>query len=247
MLLNIGIKITTYLVCVYLCGINFKIIVMKKILFLLAMLPMIISCQKDGNPIDKSIISPLSIEDIHRVIKDEPLFNKMYKNCIENVELTKLDSAKYMDITYSRLLDFFKVQDTINIIDGRKECKKRIATYDEKADSIVDRWAEYLKNNNINESDSLKTIFGDYKGIIEQKELRKTNDRAKLSYAFKRFDLIRSLLDEDYMLSAEMTFAAKTTRTLKSVDSLCYEYFKKTKYGKDFNDKLFFERNKAEH
>ena len=40
MLLNIGIKITTYLLCVYLCGINFKIIVMKKILFLLAMLPM---------------------------------------------------------------------------------------------------------------------------------------------------------------------------------------------------------------
>ena len=51
MLLNIGIKITTYLLCVYLCGINFKIIVMKKILFLLAMLPMMWACSSSSDDI----------------------------------------------------------------------------------------------------------------------------------------------------------------------------------------------------
>lgn len=79
MLLNIGIKITTYLLCVYLCGINFKIIVMKKILFLLAML-LLCSCSKSLEDIAK---------DRAKILINQEYYNKTEEDreFIEKIDL----------------------------------------------------------------------------------------------------------------------------------------------------------------
>lgn len=85
MLLNIRYPITTYLLCVYLCGINLKFIVMKKILFLLVMLPMMCYGQDSLNVVDMIVegarvirVSPSEVLD-HRQFTFSSRFGESFR------------------------------------------------------------------------------------------------------------------------------------------------------------------------
>lgn len=211
---------------------------MKKILFLLAMLPMMWACQDDC--LNKSIIEPISVEQISMIAKEKPEFIDMYNAYLENILLTKSDSAKYSAITYGKLLDFYKVQKKIDAHEYTKKYYELGKQYQLKADSIVDEWITHLNENKISESDSIKAIFDDYKGIIEARK-KSSNAFSRMSYALKRSQMITKVIDEDYLLMPEAFGNNVARKQLIELDSLCYDLFIKTKAGESYQDAFIWQ------
>lgn len=207
---------------------------MKKILFLLAMLPMMVSCSND-NPLNKSIMSQLSIEEMNQVIASNPEFQQMYKGYLENLRLSKLDSARFISITYSRLLDFYKLQDSIDAKEYLETYNKIGKEYQDIADDMVDEWIQYIIKNNNKESDSLKNIYKDYLDIVEVR-MDKGNDYSKISYVLKRSSLIKEVIDKDYDVLPQFWGMSMATKHLIRKDSLCHQLFLMTKIKKRFDE-----------
>lgn len=207
---------------------------MKKILFLLAMLPMMIACSND-NPLNKSIMSQLSIEEMNQVIASNPEFQQMYKGYLENLRLSKLDSARFISITYSRLLDFYKLQDSIDAKEYLETYNKIGKEYQDIADDMVDEWIQYIIKKNNKESDSLKNIYKDYLDIVEVR-MDKGNDYSKISYVLKRSSLIKEVIDKDYDVLPQFWGMSMATKHLIRKDSLCHQLFLMTKIKKRFDE-----------
>lgn len=207
---------------------------MKKILFMLAMLPMMFSCSND-NPLNKSIMSQLSIEEMNQVIASNPEFQQMYKGYLENLRLSKLDSARFISITYSRLLDFYKLQDSIDAKEYLETYNKIGKEYQDIADDMVDEWIQYIIKNNNKESDSLKNIYKDYLDIVEVR-MDKGNDYSKISYVLKRSSLIKEVIDKDYDVLPQFWGMSMATKHLIRKDSLCHQLFLMTKIKKRFDE-----------
>lgn len=210
---------------------------MKKFLFLLATLFTAYSCSEKESPLGKSITNPLSIEEMKQIIETEPSFTDMYNGYLEGLKLSKLDTARFIDITYERLLDFYKMQDTIDAY-GYTEKYNRIGKeYQERADDMVDSWIKYLDKNNINESDSLKLIYEDYEKIINERR-NWHNDYARVSYVISRSFLITKVIDSDYSLMPSFWGMNMARKHLVKKDSLCNQLFLLTKRNKSFNDEF---------
>ena len=133
---------------------------MKKIYFLSIVLLLLASC---NNGMNKSILEPLTVDELKSNIKKEESFTDFYSGIQEIREFimkSDVTQAKYADITYKRVHKYMnKISDTTFIKAFETEQKalheKRYPDYSYEVDSILTYWKEYysfsgdVKNVNI--------------------------------------------------------------------------------------------------
>lgn len=208
---------------------------MKKILFLLAMIFGIYSCSEQVNPLNRSIMDGLSVEEMNAIISKNPSFEKMYKHYLSDVKFNKLDSARFMNISYSRLLSFFLFQDTIDAYKYTDKYNKIGKEYQERADKMVEEWVKYLRGVRNGESDSLKAIYKEYKQIVELRE-NIHDDVARMAYVLERSFFITEVIDKDFTLIPSYWGMSMATKHMIRKDSLCHQLFLLTKRREKLQD-----------
>lgn len=121
---------------------------MKKIYFLSIALLLLTSC---NNGLNKSILEPLSVEELKSNIKNDESFADFYSEVQEIREFimkSDITQAKYADLTYKRVRKYMdKVSDTTSIkefeVEQKELYEKQYPNYDNKVDSILLYWKEY--------------------------------------------------------------------------------------------------------
>lgn len=128
-----------------------------------------------SNGLNKSIVEPLTEEELKRNIEKDPDFGDMYTTArflrvfISGSDVRK---AKYSDITYKRLKKYIdKISDTVytnKIYDElRAEYSGMYPLYEQKVDSVLSYWKEYKDNHSLGsllsvEYERVKVIHGAY-------------------------------------------------------------------------------------
>ena len=117
---------------------------------------MLYSC---SNPLDKSILNPLEIEELKKVIENDTTFEKLYteiQTFRESILENELQQVKWMDLSYQSLLDYkdftndssfwgpvyqnnFKLWEQENDTIG----------FDNKVDSISNYWKNYYNEKDL--------------------------------------------------------------------------------------------------
>jgi len=110
----------------------------------------IVSCNTIPN---KSILEPLSAEELLRIIKSEEEFADFYEDYWDEYgdiinSLNELEKAKFLDITYNELYSCYLFQ-TEKRQDSYIEWKQKYGDSEAKADSIIKQWKEYVANNSL--------------------------------------------------------------------------------------------------
>ncbi len=125
---------------------------MKKLLFLLSFTFVLISCDRQLN---KSVFTPLSVEDLSKTLKNDSTFGDTYKIIREKCDSESLDDikkAKYYSITYKDICNYIsyaKDSDYFKplIEEWEKEWSSKYEKYDIKIDSVINYWKKYKKDN----------------------------------------------------------------------------------------------------
>jgi len=128
---------------------------MRKLILL--MLIFILGISSCNNPMKKSVIESLPIEDLKNIIDDDTLFEITYKHVKEIRELILTDDiekAKWFDITYNRVHKIVKFyRDSLAQSKYSKKIKSDWnAKYGGnilKADSISDYWKNYKNERSL--------------------------------------------------------------------------------------------------
>ena len=77
-----------------------------KIIKILTISCLLYSC---SNPLDKSILNPLEIEELKKVIENDTTFEKLYteiQTFRESILENEIQQVKWMDLSYQSLLDY---------------------------------------------------------------------------------------------------------------------------------------------
>lgn len=127
---------------------------MKKLLFLLSFTFVLISCDRQLN---KSVFTPLSVEDLSKTLKKDSTFGDIYKIIRRKCDSESLDDvikAKYYSITYKDIFNYIsyaKDSDYFNplIEEWKKEWSSKYGKYDIKIDSVFEYWKKYKKDNGL--------------------------------------------------------------------------------------------------
>lgn len=133
---------------------------MKKIYFLSIALLLLTSC---NNGMNKSILEPLTVDELKSNIKKDESFTDFYSGIQEIREFimkSDVTQAKYADITYKRVHKYMnKISDTTFIKEFEVEQKalyeKQYPDYSYEVDSILTYWKEYKDKYSL---DSFVTI-----------------------------------------------------------------------------------------
>jgi len=135
---------------------------MKRTLSIIFLI-LLFSCQE--NPMDKSIIEPLTIEELRVEMDNDSLFEDNYKRIEEVREKVLTDDikkAKYSDVTYRQVNEFLNWwRDTTNLNQFWRESdmawEKKYAPLLKRVDSVIEYWEEYRDRNGIEESNVIAT------------------------------------------------------------------------------------------
>ena len=85
-----------------------------KIIKILTISCLLYSC---SNPLDKSILNPLEIEELKKVIENDTTFEKLYteiQTFRESILENEIQQVKWMDLSYQSLLDYKDFNNDIN-------------------------------------------------------------------------------------------------------------------------------------
>lgn len=163
-----------------------------------------------SNEMDKSILEPLSVDELKEQMKEDSTFTKFYSEAQkmgEWISESEVREAQYGDITYERLRKYMRHGENNWLweIKGKawKEDYDRLyPDYSEQVDSIMNYWREYKDRYNL---DSVVTIeFSDL-----WKEYYYSGDVREVNIGFK------------------------ITPLKGTVDQLVFRYEMKTKVGND--------------
>lgn len=138
------------------------------------------SCNKILN---KSIFTPLSVEDLSEAIKADPAFSDCYEKIQNDITgISDVVKAKYLDITYRDYFDFYKgMYDSASVKaqydQFEKEWYIKYGKYDAKVDSILKYWTDYKKANSLNRYANIKCTefsgtYSKYLNDLESASLR---------------------------------------------------------------------------
>lgn len=128
---------------------------MKKSVFILSVVLLFASC---SGPLNKSIIEPLTVDELRSATKKDTAFIEFYEN-VQDLRKSffpnEMNQVKYGDITYKQLRKFLNYQEdttiTKPIIEKAKvEWEEKFGNYQQKLDSISDYWIKYLAENSLN-------------------------------------------------------------------------------------------------
>ncbi len=150
---------------------------MKKIYFLSIALLLLTSC---NNGMNKSILEPLTVDELKSNIKNDDSFTDFYSEIQEIREfIMKSDvmQAKYADITYRRVRKYMnKISDTTVVKEFEAEQKvlyeKQYSDYSHEVDSILAYWKEYKDSYSLDsfviiEFDELWKEYYSYSGDVK--------------------------------------------------------------------------------
>lgn len=104
---------------------------------------------------DKPVSEKLSTVELSKALKSDTMFTSFYENIRKSVdEMDDIKKAKFNDVTYRRLFDYYKfLRDTTYwkplSEKWEKDWKKDFGIYSSKADSTIDYWKKYLAENSL--------------------------------------------------------------------------------------------------
>lgn len=153
---------------------------MKKLLFLLSFTFVLISCDRQLN---KSVFTPLSVEDLSKTLKKDSTFGDIYKIIRRKCDSESLDDvikAKYYSITYKDIFNYIsyaKDSDYFNplIEEWKKEWSSKYGKYDIKIDSVFEYWKKYKKDNGLDTYVKIELTKIDKEYYSYSNDVRKIN------------------------------------------------------------------------
>ena len=169
---------------------------MRKIVKLLV-LGFIFGLSSCNSPLKKSVIEPLEIEDLKKIIEKDTLFEFTYRviQKIRDLKLTDdVEKAKWSDITYSRVHKIAQLySDTLVQSKYDKKIKSdwnaKYGMYIPKSDSISDYWEKYKKERSLN----------NFVGIELFDIQTNSNGYAEVGFKFNIFKVPLDKLSFDYV------------------------------------------------
>jgi hypothetical protein len=135
-----------------------------------------------SNISDKPVSEKLSTDELSKAIKSDTMFTSFYENIRKSVdEMDDIKKAKFNDVTYSRLFEYYKfLLDTIHwkplSEKWEKEWEKEFGIYSTKADSTIIYWKKYLAENSLDkyvkiELANINKEYYDYIGELKEVNL----------------------------------------------------------------------------
>ncbi len=152
-----------------------------------------------SNISDKPVSEKLSTDELAKAIKSDTMFTSFYENIRKSVdEMDDIKKAKFNDVTYSRLFEYYKfLRDTTHwkplSEQWKKEWEKDFGIYSTKADSIINYWKKYLAENSLDkyvkiELADINKEYYDYIGELKEVSLGFRMTPLKGSVQQIRFD-----------------------------------------------------------
>ena len=133
---------------------------MKKLYLLIFIVAFgLASCNNVSN---KPVSEQLSTDELSKEIKSDITFSSFYESIRRSVDdMSDIKKAKYNDVTYRRLFQYFKfLTDTAYwkplSEKWEKEWEDKFAVYLLKADSALNFWHKYLEENSLNKYVSIE-------------------------------------------------------------------------------------------
>jgi len=158
------------------------------------------SCSSISN---KPVSEKLSTDELAKAIKSDTSFSIFYENIRKTVdEMGDIKKAKYNDVTYRRLFDYFKfITDTTywkSLSENwEKEWTAKFAFYLPKADSALNYWHKYLQEHSLNkyatiELSQISKEYYEYIGGVKEVHLgfkltplQGTIEQIRFNYGYK--------------------------------------------------------------
>ena len=122
---------------------------------LLFVITLIVCCTPKENPLDKSIIEPLTIDELRAEIEKDGLFERNYERIDRMRE--RIEKAKYSDVSYRQVNEFLNwIEDTTNLNKLWRETdmawEKKYGHVVKRVDSTIAYWEEFCDRNGIKKS-----------------------------------------------------------------------------------------------
>lgn len=129
----------------------------------------------------KTIMEPLSTSELATIIKKDTTFENFYQLVSEQVgKLSDIDKAKYSDITYSSMYDYYLfIRDTTWVLNYEKEWDEKYSIYLDKVDSVITYWKNYKEENSLTR---FVTIAFD---CLDKEYYTYSHDVKTVNFAFK--------------------------------------------------------------
>lgn len=149
---------------------------MRKALFLLSII-LLIGCDNLKN---KSILEPLSLEELSDEMKKDTLFAPFYEY-VQDINKNSLDTdskkAKYAELTYRRVYNLYYYKDTTLYNKFSDEWKEKYGSYTSKVDSVSNYWKQIKQEQSLDqyvkvELANVSTKYYRYTGGVEDVILR---------------------------------------------------------------------------
>lgn len=126
---------------------------MKNFIFIMVL----IGLSGCSRPMNKTIVEPLEADEIRQLQKHDTTFVRYYKavqKMRESFLSDEVNQAKYGAITYGQLQTYCSYRDDTVLLSpvidqARGEWQTACSGYDEKLDSIMTYWSEYMKANSL--------------------------------------------------------------------------------------------------
>lgn len=120
---------------------------------------------------NKPVVTKLTTNELSRAIKADSSFATFYKNIRNKVDkLSDIKRAEYNEVTYKRLFNYIKFfKDTTywkpKTKKWEQEWENKFGVYSVKADSLIDYWKNYLKENSLNKYVKIELVRIDKEGM----------------------------------------------------------------------------------
>lgn len=112
-----------------------------------------------SNPLDTSILNPLEVKDLKKVLQNDSTFEKLYTEIQmfrESISNDELQEVKWVDLTYQSIIDYndFKMDTSFWIPIHEENLKLWKNEHDTigfsvKVDSISNYWKNYFNENDL--------------------------------------------------------------------------------------------------
>lgn len=203
-----------------------------RILYLLAAALIAASC---STTLDKSMMEPLSQEEIDYVAAKDTGFVTLYDNVSrmrKAIVVSPKEKTKYMKLTYKRILDYLNVvndKDFEESIDAkhRSMYETNFPSYRHETDSIIAYWRKFRRANPKNDEEipeSVMRILTTEACImgVDSEALRKS---VQPMLDVFRHEVVRELVDPNY-ISFDELFPLILESEKKIYDPLVHELLK---------------------
>jgi len=208
-----------------------------KIFKILIIICLFCSC---SNPLDKSILEPLEVEELKKVIKSDTTFENLYtkiQTVRESILENELKQVKWVDLSYQSLLDYKEFRRDTSIWNPLRQKNFKLwkqendtTGFSNKVDSISNYWKNYFNENDLSNHVKVELVKLDkeyyYSGGLRHVNLgfRLTPLKGKLDQVIFSYNLkpkitedkntrlsISDLLDRNRCLYSRPLYSSKTS------------------------------------